>query len=370
MILTYDLQFFAKEGPGGEKTEAATPKKLGDARDEGKVAKSKEVGLGLSLFALFFVLKITAGWMGEKFLEVFSMVYARIPEIVTMQDGFFPSTAFYSLMRNILLRILLVIAPFLIVGFIVAFVGDLIQVKWHPTWKPMKPKFSKMNPVNGFKRMLSAQSLMELAKAIIKILLISYFVYSTLKDRADEIFLMYDMPLMQAIGLTGDLVVSLGIKLSMIYLVIAALDFLYQKWKFSEDMKMTKQEVKEEMKNAEGDPQIKGKIRQRMREASRRRMMQAVPEADVVITNPTHYAVAIKYDAEAYAAPMVVAKGEDFLAQKIKETAREHHVEIVENKPLARMLYANVEIGELVPPELYQAVAEVLAMVYHAQGRI
>ena len=132
---------------------------------------------------------------------------------------------------------------------------------------------------------------------------------------------------------------------------------------------MTKQEVKEEMKNAEGDPQIKGKIRQRMREASRRRMMQAVPEADVVITNPTHYAVAVKYDADAYAAPIVTAKGEDFLAQKIKEVAREHHVEIVENKPLARMLYANVEIGELVPPELYQAVAEVLAMVYHAQGR-
>ena len=132
---------------------------------------------------------------------------------------------------------------------------------------------------------------------------------------------------------------------------------------------MSKQEVKEEMKNAEGDPQIKGKIRQKMREASRRRMMQSVPEADVVITNPTHYAVAVKYDADEYAAPMVTAKGEAYLAQKIKEIARENNVEIIEDKPLARMLYANVEIGELIPPELYQAVAEVLAVVYHAQGR-
>ncbi len=168
----------------------------------------------------------------------------------------------------------------------------------------------------------------------------------------------------------GNMIISLGIKISMLYLVVALLDYVYQKWKFSEDMKMTKQEVKDEMKNAEGDPQIKGKIRQKMREVSRRRMMQAVPQADVVITNPTHYAVAVKYDADEFAAPMVTAKGEDFLAQKIKETAREHHVEIVEDKPLARMLYANVEVGELIPPELYQAVAEVLAMVYHAQGKV
>ena len=147
-------------------------------------------------------------------------------------------------------------------------------------------------------------------------------------------------------------------------------DFLYQKWKFSEEMKMTKQEVKDEYKNTEGDPQIKGKIRQKMQEASRRRMMQAIPQADVVITNPTHYAVAIKYDPAISDAPMVVAKGQDYLAQKIKEIARENKVEIVENKPLARMLFANVEVGEAVPPEMYQAIAEVLAFVYHLQGKV
>lgn len=368
-MLVYNLQFFAKDGPGGEKTEAATPKKLDDARKEGQVAKSKEVGMGLSLLSMFLILKVAVAWIGGKFVECFSMVYNRIPEITIMQDGMLPVAAVHTVIRNMMLRILLVLAPFMSVGFIVAFVGDLLQVKWRPTSKPLQPKFSKMNPLKGLKKIASPQSLVELGKAVVKIAMIAYLVYSTLKDQAGLLFSLYDIPLMQSIGLVGDIVINLGIKISMFYMVIAALDYIYQKWKFAEDMKMTKQEVKDEMKNAEGDPQIKGKIRQRMREASRRRMMQAVPEADVVITNPTHYAVAIKYDENEHTAPVVTAKGEDFLAQKIKEAARESNVEIVENKPLARMLYANVEIGELIPPELYQAVAEVLAMVYSARGR-
>ena len=167
----------------------------------------------------------------------------------------------------------------------------------------------------------------------------------------------------------GEVVIELGIRISAIFMIIALLDLAYQKWKFKEDMKMTKQEVKDEYKDQEGDPQIKGKQRQRMQEASRRRMMQALPEADVVITNPTHYAVALKYDSELYAAPIVLAKGADYLAQKIKEEAREYHIEIYENKPLARMLYTNVEVGDQIPAELYPAVAEVLAYVYHLQGK-
>ncbi len=174
----------------------------------------------------------------------------------------------------------------------------------------------------------------------------------------------------QAIAQIGDLVINLGLRICFFYTLIAAADFIYQKFKFKKDMKMTKQEVKDEYKNQEGDPAVKSKQRQRMMEASRRRMMQQLPEADVVITNPTHYAVAIKYDPEIYDAPYVVAKGADYLAQKIKDTAKENHIEIVENKPLARMLYANVEVGGIVPPELYQAVAEVLAFVYHLQGKV
>ena len=369
-MIKYNLQFFAKEGPGGEKTEEPTAKKLSDARKEGQVAKSKEIANATGLIVLFLILKFGLGYLGENFLSVFSFTYNRMGEVIKMPNGFISAEVFYTLIRSVMLKILLIIAPFLVLGFIVAFVSDLVQVKWKPTAKPMQPKFSKMNPVNGFKRMFSAQSLMELLKSFLKIGLIAWVAYSTFKDNADIIYLLFNMPLWQGIAAAGKLAIDFGLKVSFIYIVIAALDFAYQKHKFHEDQKMTKQEVKDEYKQAEGDPQVKGKIRAKMQEASRRRMMQQLPEADVVITNPTHFAVAIKYDTEIAPAPIVVAKGEDYLAQKIKEKAKEYHIEIVENKPLARMLYHNVELGEQVPQELYQAVAEVLAMVYHMQGKI
>ena len=258
----------------------------------------------------------------------------------------------------------------LLIGFIVVFVCDLVQVKWRPTTKPLKPKFSKINPIQGFKRIFSKNSIVELIKSVAKLAVVGYVAYSYLKDKVEGVFILYDMGLNQALGLIGEIVIDLGIRISAVYMVIAFLDFAYQKWKFKDDMKMTKQEVKDEYKNQEGDPQIKGKQKQRMMEASRRRMMQQLPEADVVITNPTHYAVAVKYDPDKFDAPYVVAKGENFLAQKIKEIAKENNVEIVENKPLARMLYANVDVGGLIPPELYQAVAEVLAFVYHLKGKV
>ncbi|MBQ5675267.1 MAG: EscU/YscU/HrcU family type III secretion system export apparatus switch protein, partial [Lachnospiraceae bacterium] len=223
---------------------------------------------------------------------------------------------------------------------------------------------------SGVKRLFSMNSLVELVKSIAKIGLIVYMVISTLKDKYDVITLLFKMPLIQGIGLSCQLAMELGFKCSLVYMVIAILDLVYQKRKFKKDQMMTKQEIKDEYKQSEGDPQIKGKIRQKMREVSQRRMMQDIPKADVVITNPTHYAVAVRYDSEQEAAPVVLAKGEDYLAQKIKEVAKENKVEIVENKPLARMLYHNVDIGEQIPPELYQAVAEVLAMVYHMQGKI
>lgn len=370
MTLEYNLQFFAKDGPGGEKTEPATEKKLSDARKEGQVAKSREVGNGLGLIALFLVLKIWIESIGSSLLEGFTMIYKRIPDYTTFINGEVSIADMSNLIRNVMGRILITLLPLFVIGMIVAFVGDLIQVKWKPTSKPLRPKASKLNPIKGMKKLFSKQSLVELIKSILKIGLIVYVTYSTLVDEWNNLFILYNISLMEAILLVGNIAINLGLKISFIYMIIAAGDFLYQKWKFKEDMKMTKQEVKDEYKNAEGDPAVKGKIRQKMMEVSRRRMMQALPQADVVITNPTHYAVAIKYDPEISDAPIVVAKGEDYLAQKIKEVAREHKIEIVENKPLARMLYANVEVGGQVPPELYQAVAEVLAMVYHMQGKV
>lgn len=369
MILKYNLQFFASDGPGGERTEPATEKKLTDARKEGQVAKSKEVGNALSLLAMFLVIKLWAGHMGIQFMEVFSTVYKEMPDTIINWGGYVPQNDMLLVFRQMFIQILYLIAPIFVIAFIVAILGDVIQVKWMVTGKPLQPKFSKLNPLSGFKRIISVNSIMELIKSILKILIIVYISYTYLKDKWPYIYLLYDMSLLQAVQLIGELVTDLGIRISFFYIIIALSDYIYQKVKFSRDMRMTKQEIKDEYKQQEGDPQIKGKIRQRMQEASRRRMMQNLPKADVVITNPTHYAVAIQYDPDIAAAPIVLAKGENYMAQRIKEVAKENHIEIVENKPLARMLYANVEVGSVIPPELYQAVAEVLAFVYHLKGK-
>lgn len=369
-MIRYNLQFFAKEGMGGEKTEPATQKRLDDARKEGQVAKSKEISNGMGLLTLFLVLKLWVGNMGIQLMGVFSGIYDMIPAVTTYWNGTMPQRDTGIVYRQLLWKVIVIIAPILLLGLLVGFVCNVIQVKWKVTTKPLHPKFSKLNPINGFKKFLSVQSLVELVKSILKILLIVYICYGYLKDKWPILFNLYGVTLMQALQLIAEIVTDLGIRISIFYMLIAAGDFIYQKFKFKNDMKMTKQEIKEEFKQQEGDPAVKGKIRQKMMEVSRRRMMQALPQADVVITNPTHFAVAIKYDPEVADAPIVIAKGEDYLAARIKEAAKEYKIEIVENKPLARMLYANVDVGQAVPPELYQAVAEVLAFVYQLQGKI
>ena len=273
-----------------------------------------------------------------------------------------------GLIASVTLKSLIIMLPFMAFGFVVTLLVSIVQVGWKVSTKPMKPELSKLNPLNGFKRIFSKDSLFELVKSILKIVIIIYIAYTSIKDNANDLFALYDLGLNQAVALVGTLIINTGIKISIVYLVIGLADFIYQKHKFNEDMKMTKQEVKDEYKNTEGDPQIKGRQRRKMQEVSQKRMMQDVPKADVVITNPTHFAVALKYEAEVSSAPVVLAKGEDYLAQKIKEVARENKIEIVENKPLARMLYHNVDVGAEIPPELYQAVAEVLAAVYKAKN--
>ena len=368
ILLRYDLQWFAKEGPGGEKTEPATEKKLSDARKEGQVAKSKEISTAVGLFTLFLILKIFAGTMGRQFLENFHFVYSQIADFTVLYEGQISARDFCTLLNKALLRILLILLPLLGAGLVTGFIIEVVQVKWKPTTKPLKPKGSKLNPLKGVKRLFSKDKLVELLKSVIKLAMIGYVAYSTLIDQIPTLFLLYDMKLATAVQTFGNIVINLGIKISAFFSIIGMADYAYQKWKFKEDMKMTKQEVKDEWKNAEGDPQIKSKQRARMREASRRRMMSAVPQADVVITNPTHFAVALKYDPEQFDAPFVLAKGEDFLAMRIREEAYAHDIEVVENKPLARMLYYNVELGAQIPQELYATVAEILAVIYNKRN--
>ena len=361
-LLEYNLQFFA-DGPGGEKTEPATAKKLQDAREEGQVAKSREVGNAFGLIALFLILKIYVETIGTIFIEMFSATYNKIPEFVKDTSPEAAVSTFSTFLNNVLVVLITIVLPVFLIGFAVAFVSEVIQVKWKVTGKPLKPKFSRMNPISGFKKIISKQSLFELVKSLLKIFIVLFVAYKTLDGEKEKLLILYDLPFNEAISYIGSLAISVGLTISFTYLIIALLDFAYQKYKFNEDMKMTKQEVKDEYKNIEGNPEIKGKQKQRMREVSQRRMMQDLKEADVVITNPTHLAVALRYDPERDKAPVVVAKGADYLAQKIKEIARDNSIDIVENKPLARMLYTNVEIGTQIPQELYQAVAEILATV-------
>ncbi len=370
LLIKYDLQFFAEDANGAEKTEQPTQKKLDDARKEGQVAKSQEIATAFSLLALFVIIRVIYPFLGTNFQTLFERVYNNIPNVARTYDGMLPIAYIRSILSNAILTMFLMSAPFFIVAFIIAFLSDLVQVGFKPTSKPLQPKLSKLNPISGMKKIFSARKLFDFLKSILKLAVMVVVIYSFFTGRTESLFLLYDIPLKQAIGLMGNLIIDLGFRIAAAYMIIAFIDLIYQRRKFNKDMMMTKKEVKDEYKNSEGDPQVKGAQKRRMMEASRRRMMQQLPQADVVITNPTHYAVAIKYDADESDAPIVVAKGADYLAQKIKEIARDNKVEIVENKPLARMLYANVEVGEMVPPELYKAVAEVLAYVYHLQGKV
>ncbi|MBP1753756.1 MAG: hypothetical protein H6Q59_154 [Firmicutes bacterium] len=361
--LPYHLQYFAE---GADKTEDATSKRLNDARMEGQVARSKELITASGLATFFMVIKVFVGYINDGFMKSFFKIFGNIDKISREE---FNIAVASNILSDMIFTVIQICIPVFITTILVTFVVVLFQVKWKISGKPLKPKFSNMNPISGFKKILSKDKMVELSIELIKIIVICYLAYNTLKDEWQLLFVLYDMKLEQAILLVGNLVLDLGLRASMIFLIIGFGDLLYQKMKFKKDMKMSKQEVKDEYKNSEGDPLIKNKIRARMREASQRRMMQSLPTADVVITNPTHLAAAIKYDKSSSEAPVLIAKGADYLAQKIKEVAKENNIEIVENKPLARMLYYNVELGAEVPPELYQMTAEVLAYVYGLKNK-
>lgn len=362
--ISMNLQFFADSA--ADKTEEPTAKKLQDARKEGQVAKSQELISGAMLFALFICLKLFGGFLANNFMKVFYRNYGYISTYSVEKPEIGNLTSMFG---RAMLDILLMTLPVFAFAVVIAFALNIFQVKWKVTSKPLRPKLNRLNPVSGFKKIISMGKLFELLKAVLKIVIIFGVAYSTLMDEIDTIKILYDLELVPAVIYISNFVINLGIKISAVYLLIGFADFIYQKIKFKKDMRMSKQEVKDEYKQQEGDPQVKGKIKSKMRETSMRRMMQKMPDADVVITNPTHFACAIQYDKEKAAAPVLIAKGADHLAQKLKDIAKEHNVPIVENKPLARMLYYNVEVDAEIPQELYQMTAEVLAYVYQLKNK-
>jgi len=346
------------DGEGGEKTEQGTGKRREDARDEGNVAKSQEVTAAILLLIGLTILVASSGHfarvLGNNTRYLLSQSYMLAP---TNQFGV------RELMRNNLQVIIIALLP-LLGGVLVTGLGaNIMQVGFHFSPKAMQFKTDKLNPLPGMKKFFEVTALFELGKNLLKITLISLLAWMTIRGVMDEIVAMPLLSLPAVVAFGKMLFIKLMAKLMFLMAVIALFDWFFQKHKYEENIKMTKQEIKDENKDLEGDPQIKARIRGLQMEMARKRMLADVPTADVVITNPTHFAVALKY-VPGSAAPMVVAKGQDKLAQIIKKIARKHRVPVIENKPLARGLYRQVEVGNIIPESLFQAVAEVLAYIY------
>ena len=351
----FDLQLFADDG--GEKTEEPTAKKKSDARNKGQVAKSQELSAAFVLFVGFWSMKVLGATTYREIAAYTAYIFGHLNTTVDVETVM-------RLFLSIGMVLLKTAFPIMVAIMIVGLAINVVQVGWNFTTEPLGFDLNKLNPISGFGRIISKRSFVELLKSLFKILIIGLFLYENLKDEILQMPKLMYLDLSASMAQIADIIFMMAFKICAIFFALAILDYMYQKWDHNEQLKMTKQEVKEEFKQMEGDPQIKGKIRQKQREMAMSRMMREVPKADVIVTNPTHFAVALRY-AEGMRAPEVIAKGQDFVALKIKEVARETGVTIVENKPLARALFASVEIGGTVPPELYKAVAEVLAYVYH-----
>ncbi|MFP4015812.1 MAG: flagellar biosynthesis protein FlhB [Halanaerobiales bacterium] len=347
----------------GEKTEKPTPRKLKKAREEGQVAKSQELNSAFTLLGSFLVLYYIFGSfihsMGSKMTAFFSMNAA--PEF-TLDDS-------YRLLTEVFLYMMRLVAPVMIASALMGAFINFAQVGPRFVTKILQPKFKKLNPIEGAKRLFSLKSIIELIKSLSKALIVGVLTYNQVKGAWPRLLTLSQEGLEPALLYIADIISRIAFSIIIFMIILGIADYVYQRWEFMRNMKMTKQEVKEEHKEMEGDPHIKSQRRQLQRQMSMNRMITAVEEADVVITNPTHIAVALKFDLETMEAPVVVAKGEDFVAQKIKEVARENDVEIVENKPLARSLNASTEIGDEIPGDLYQAVAEILAYIFKKSNK-
>ena len=343
-----------------EKTEEPTPKKIEEARKEGNVPKSMELTGFIILFLASLIIIFYMKFVTGRVEEYFKYIYMFIGSEITNEK-------FYQIVIKSLEFFFVILLPVMFVIVIAAIIGNVSQFGFLFTVKPIIPKFDKINPVKGFKRLFSVKTFVEGLKTTLKVFiafLVGFWLFWTFLSEIPKLELMQIFEQLKWFENKAAIIIfsMLGV-----FFTFAVIDIIYQRYTYKKSLRMSKQEIKDEFKQTEGNPEVKAKIRQIQREMAKKRMMAEVPKADVVITNPTHYAVAIRYDKEKEDAPRVVAKGTDHLALKIKEIAREAGVMIVENPPLARELYKSVEIGEIIPAKLYKAVAEVLAYVYKAK---
>lgn len=347
-----------------ERTEEATQQRREDFRKRGQVAQTRELASVLMLLSMAVML----WFLGRFFLT-------QVSEILTQSLGQFTVTAARSgdmmpAASFVLKRGFLILAPFFGILAIMSVASTVLQVGLLSNEEVFDLKFERLNPVDGFKRIFSLRSVLEGFKSTLKVILIGAVVFIMVKDKLITVPWMVNFSIEQVFTYTGDLTVRVMGGIGVFMGIIAAFDYFYQRWDLERQMKMTKQEIKEEHKSREGDPLIKARIRRIQREMANKRMMTEVPKADVIITNPTHIACALQYDPQTMPAPKLLAKGSGLIAEKIKELARQHNIPIVENKPLARTMFKTLKIGQIIPRELFTAVAQVLSYVYRLKRKV
>ncbi len=346
------------EGKDQERTEQATPKRREDARKKGRVAQSREVPSALVLTAALVVFFFLGSWMFWQISEIMKEIFRNMG---TFQ---FQEVSIYNLFQEVCWELFLVLMPLMFLVVIAGIGANIAQIGLMINTESLSPKLSKLDPVKGLKRMFSLKSFAELVKSLIKISLVGGIAFLVVKEEAEAFPCLIQMEVREIAGFAGKVALKIWCFTCLVLFGLAALDYAFQRWQHEKDLKMSKQEVKDETRQREGDPSVKAKIRSAQREMARRRMMDEVPHADVVITNPTQLAVVLKYKLEDMAAPQVTAKGAGFIAERIKKIAKENGIPVVEQKALARALFKAVEVGDYIPVNLYRAVAEVLAYVY------
>lgn len=352
------------KGSDQEKTEPATPKRLQEMKEKGQVAKSREVPSIAVLIASLFVFYFLGSTMIKEFMELMRWAFENSGSVLLKES------TIRWLLAEYLRRCWGIAAPLLLAIMAVGLLSNYLQVGFIFSFESIVPKLSKLDPIKGFTKIFSKETLVELVKNIFKILIVGYVTYLTVRGELDNIVPIMDMEVWSILSYMGSVCFKIILRTSWVLIVLALLDYAFQRWNFQQEAKMSKQEVKDEFKQREGDPLVKSKIRQVQREMARRRMMEAVPKADVVITNPVHLAVAIEYNAQQMMSPKVTAKGSRLIAERIKEVAREYQIPVIEDKPLAQAIFSGVEIGQEIPVVFYKAVAEILAYVYRLKNKV
>ncbi|WP_102346930.1 flagellar biosynthesis protein FlhB [Bacillus sp. Marseille-P3661] len=354
-----DLQFFS-----GEKTEKATPKKRQDARKKGQVAKSQDVSSAIMLFFVFLLLMFIGTMMKD---EMLALLTHTLQEYMLWD---FTEENIEKMFLEYTFQAAYFVAPIMLTVFIAGLAANYMQFGFLFSSETIQFKLEKINPIQGAKRIFSIRAIVEMFKSILKILIVGTGAFAILWINFDGVLLLSQQGVGASLAFLGKITVQMGITVSILLIILSIFDYAYQKFEHEKNLRMSKQDIKDEYKNMEGDPKIKSKIKEKQRQMAMQRMMQEVPKADVVITNPTHYAIALKYDETKSDAPIVVAKGVDYIALKIKQVAKNNDVIMVENRPLARALYAQAELGDRIPEQFFKAVAEILAYVYRLKRKI